>query len=144
MNQTLRFAIFLLLFSCTFFACQRDKSMKMNNPRNIHGVWSYKKVFGDINDLQLTAAHKYGITPISTREEAEEMTKKLKEIKTCDLYVVDELTHSIPFLVPGAFNLLDAIGQNFLNEKSAFDGITADNVVGTWRVNIPYGVYTGE
>ena len=115
MNQTLRFAIFLLLFSCTFFACQRDKSMKMNNPRNIHGVWSYKKVFGDINDLQLTAAHKYGITPISTREEAEEMTKKLKEIKTCDLYVVDELTHSIPFLVPGACNLLDAIGQNFLD-----------------------------
>ena len=115
MNQTLRFAIFLLLFSCTFFACQRDKSMKMNNPRNIHGVWSYKKVFGDINDLQLTAAHKYGITPISTREEAEEMTKKLKEIKTCDLYVVDELTHSIPCLVPGACNLLDAIGQNFLD-----------------------------
>ena len=43
------------------------------------------------------------------------MTKKLKEIKTCDLYVVDELTHSIPFLVPGACNLLDAIGQNFLD-----------------------------
>ena len=44
----------------------------------------------------------------------------------------------------GMASTITAIGQNFLNEKSAFDGITADNVVGTWRVNIPYGVYTGE
>ena len=36
------------------------------------------------------------------------------------------------------------IVQNFLSEKDALDGLDADNVIGTWRVNIPYHTYTGE
>lgn len=36
------------------------------------------------------------------------------------------------------------IVQNFLSEKDALDGLDADNVIGTWRVNIPYHNYTGE
>ena len=28
--------------------------------------------------------------------------------------------------------------------KATFDGIDSANVVGTWRVNIPYSSYTGE
>ena len=28
--------------------------------------------------------------------------------------------------------------------KEAFDGVEAENVVGTWRVNIPYATYTGQ
>ena len=36
------------------------------------------------------------------------------------------------------------IGQNFLNQKSTFEGVTAEDVVGDWRVNIPYHTYTGE
>jgi len=37
------------------------------------------------------------------------------EIKNGDLYQVDSLTHSIPFLVPKASALLDSIGANFLD-----------------------------
>ena len=44
----------------------------------------------------------------------------------------------------GMASAITAIGQNFLNDKETFDGIDSENVVGTWRVNIPYGVYTGE
>ena len=44
----------------------------------------------------------------------------------------------------GMASAITTIGQNFLGEKETFEGIEADNVVGTWRVNIPYGVYTGE
>ena len=44
----------------------------------------------------------------------------------------------------GMASAISTIGQNYLNEKDAFDSIDSENVVGTWRVNIPYGVYTGE
>lgn len=44
----------------------------------------------------------------------------------------------------GMASAITTIGQNFINAKEVFDGIDSENVVGTWRVNIPYGVYTGE
>lgn len=44
----------------------------------------------------------------------------------------------------GMANTIAAITSNFLNDKDAFDGVDSANVVGTWRVNIPYGTYTGE
>jgi hypothetical protein len=37
----------------------------------------------------------------------------MKEIETNDYYEVEELTHSIPFLVPEAAKLLEDIGRNF-------------------------------
>ena len=94
---------------------EKDMSMKMNNPRNIRGVISYKRSFGDLNDVQLATAKKIGIRPISTREEAEEMKGRLIEIMACERYGLDSLTHSIPYLVPQASALLDTIGVNFLD-----------------------------
>ena len=44
----------------------------------------------------------------------------------------------------GMASAITTICQNFLDGKETFDGIEEDNIVGTWRVNIPYGVYTGE
>ena len=44
----------------------------------------------------------------------------------------------------GMASTITAITQNFLNDKGTFEGVDSENVVGTWRVNIPYGVYTGE
>ena len=41
-------------------------------------------------------------------------------------------------------NVITTIAQNFLDTKDTFDGVNADDVVGTWRVNIPYATYTGE
>lgn len=37
-----------------------------------------------------------------------------------------------------------AVLDNMLTEKEKFDCIDMENVVGTWRVNIPYSTYTGE
>ena len=39
---------------CTLMsACkEKDMSMKMNTPRNIRGVISYKRSFGDLNDTR--------------------------------------------------------------------------------------------
>ena len=99
------------LFSCT----QKDRSIKLNNPHNIRGVVSYKRSFGDLNEVQLKAAKKWGISPIAFREDALEIGDKLKEIVSCEYYAVDSLTHSIPFLVPKAAALVDTIGKNFID-----------------------------
>ena len=89
--------------------------MKMNNPHNIKGVVSYKRSFGDLNAVQLKSAKAIGISPVASREEAEKLKKKLVEIGPCDYYDMDSLTHSIPYLVPKASELLEAIGVNFLD-----------------------------
>ena len=43
----------------------------------------------------------------------------------------------------GMAKVITTITQNFLNSKSVFEGVNADDVVGTWRVNIPYAAYMG-
>ena len=110
---TLSMAFCLML---TLIACkEKDMSMKMNEPRNIKGVISYKRSFGDLNDAHMAAAKKIGIKPLKDREAAEKLGGKVMEIKNGDFYQVDSLTHSIPFLVPKASALLDSIGANFLD-----------------------------
>lgn len=44
----------------------------------------------------------------------------------------------------GMANTIVTMANNFMEGKDKFDGIATENVVGTWRVNIPYGTYTGE
>ena len=110
-------ALGTFLIICTLAsACkEKDMSMKMNNPRNIRGVISYKRSFGDLNDTHMAVAKKIGVKPIQGREEAMRMSSKLVEIESGDWYQVDSLTHSIPFLIPKASALLDSIGANFLD-----------------------------
>jgi len=79
-------------------------------------IWykgSYNRDFNDLNALHLDAASKLGIEPVSSREEAEHATKKMIEIGTNKYYEVEELTHSIPYLVTEAADLLQEIGKNF-------------------------------
>lgn len=107
-----------------------DKSMKMNNPRNIKGVVSYKRSFGDLNAVQLKSAKAIGISPVASREEAKSLTKKLVEIGPCEYYDMDSLTHSIPYLVPTASALLESIGQNFLDSLEC-KGLNPNKVIVT-------------
>ena len=110
------FGAFVLASTFTFVSCGgNDRSMKMNEPRNIRGVISYKRSFGDLNEVQLKAAKKIGIRPIQSREDVENSSALLIQIDSCELYDVDKLTHSIPFLVSEANDLLNAIGKNFLD-----------------------------
>lgn len=94
-------------------------SLKLNEPRNIRGVISYKRSFGDLNEKHLNVAQAIGIRPLASRKEVEGMKEKLQYIATNDLYAVDSLTHSIPYLIPGAATLLDTIGYNFLDSLTA-------------------------
>jgi len=84
------------------------------------GVWSYDECFPDINDIQLLAAQKNGIRPIDNRDEIEKLVKKKKlvNIYNSPFYNIDELTHSMPYLVPKAQDLLNTISINFLDSLS--------------------------
>ena len=125
--------LFLLVISFTTFTSgckKKDMSLKLNEPRNIRGVVSYKRSFPDLNDAHLKVAKKIGINPLADREEAEAMKEKLTHITDNDFYTVDSLTHSIPYLVPRASALLDTIGSNFLDSLAA-KGLNPNQVIVT-------------
>ncbi len=72
-----------------------------------------RRLFNDVNDLHLEAAKAIGINPISNLRDAYNLKSPIQHIATCDNYAVEHLTHSLPFLVPRAAQLLDNIGQRF-------------------------------
>ncbi|WP_373721401.1 DUF5715 family protein [Bacteroides heparinolyticus] len=120
-----------LVATCTLAGCKKkDMSPKLNQPRNIRGVISYKRSFGDLNEKHLNVAQALGISPISSREEAERMKERLQLITTNELYAVDSLTHSLPYLIPEAASLLDTIGSNFLDSLVS-KGLNPNKVVVT-------------
>ena len=112
MNQSKCRSHFVIsIFLCFILPClagckKKDMSLKLNEPRNIKGVVSYKRSFGDLNDVQLKAAHAWGIAPLAS------------------------LTHSIPYLVPRASALLDTIGANFLDSLTA-KGLNPNKIIVT-------------
>ncbi len=75
-------------------------------------VRQYDKIFNDLNDTQLAAAKKNGLKKNISAAEAE-TNKQLVKIEDCDYYTIEELTHSIPFLVPKAAKLVEDIGKAF-------------------------------
>ena len=105
-----------LAAACTLGGCKKkDMSMKMNEPRNIRGVQGFQRTFNDQNPRHLAMAQAIGVPPVASQEEARGMTDRLHHIADNERYAVDSLTHSIPYLVPGAARLLDTIGANFLD-----------------------------
>lgn len=79
----------------------------------IYSVPSYKESFPDSNDVQLAMASKWGVPPVKNREDAEARKRELVYIGSNPYYYVDELSSSIPYLVPRAALLLQDIGRNF-------------------------------
>lgn len=81
----------------------------------IRSVSSYKAAFPDNNDVQLTAAHRWGVRPVRNREDAEVRKNELVYIDCSPYYYIDPLHSSIPYLVPRAAILLQDIGQAFFD-----------------------------
>jgi hypothetical protein len=67
--------------------------------------------------VQIIAATKNGIKPVRNRDEAEKLVKQRQLVNICHspFYKVDNLTHSIPYLVPQAQHLLNTICLNFID-----------------------------
>ena len=105
--------LFLLVIGLTTLTSgckKKDMSLKLNEPRNIRGVVSYKRSFPDLRIASCTGT---GFRAIRERGK---------------FYVVDSLTHSIPYLVPRASALLDTIGSNFLDSLAA-KGLNPNQVI---------------
>ncbi len=100
-----------------------------NHPARIWDV-KFAREFNDLNETQLAVAQAIGVPPVEDREAAEKMKKLLVELKDNDLYTVDSLTHSIPYLIPSAAALLDRIGRNFQDSLAA-KGLNPNRLVVT-------------
>lgn len=74
---------------------------------------NYPKIFNDLNDTQLIAARANGTSHVLTIEELEVGKYGLQRIETNKLYKLDSLTHSAPYLVPKAKDLIDELGEAF-------------------------------
>ena len=106
-----------------FSACGSKSDSRNPNPDSLiedtmvsypGRTFSYKDKFRDTQAKQVQAAQAIGLkTPPQNRQEAARMRSQLKYIKTNDNYIVDSLTHSIPYLVPAAAAELERIGAEF-------------------------------
>lgn len=77
-------------------------------------TFNYKQRFNDLQSKQFAVASKIGLPrPPKDREDAASMRNKLVEVKTNRNYIVDDLTHSAPYLIPSAKKELDAIGDEW-------------------------------
>ena len=104
-------------------SCIRERRWLALGPIKNHPVriWDVKfaKEFNDKNDVQLEVAQAIGVPPVQNREAAEKLKTKLVKLEDTDTYVIDSLTHSIPYLIPSAKELLDDIGRIFQDSLSA-------------------------
>ena len=100
-----------------------------NHPVRIYDV-KFSREFNDLNDVQLQAAQAIGVPPVADRDAAEHLRSRLVKLEDTDTYVIDSLTHSIPYLVPQAKELLDRIGRNFQDSLSS-KGLNPNKLVVT-------------
>lgn len=81
-----------------------------------------RTIFTDVNDLHLAAAQAIGIEPISSLRDAYRLRVPIQRIESCNDYTLDNLSHSLPFLVPRAASLLSDIGRRFADTIRARGG----------------------
>ena len=116
-RRTVCFLSALAVFS--FFGCGSKPSAEKEIVEDSL-VWypgrtfSYKIKFNDLQSKQHEVASRIGLArPPKDRDDAASMRKQLVEIKTNENYIVDSLTHSVPYLIPSAARELDAIGAEW-------------------------------
>lgn len=76
---------------------------------------NFREVFNDSNKYQYAYAEKLGIDPIVSVKNSYFTKRPIVKIESNKFYHVDKLTHSLPFLVPEAAELLEDIGKNFID-----------------------------
>jgi len=148
--------ILLAIIALTIYACSENKQSATeqtaylelfqdddDNPYLIHldsmpngckkiKIISYgplSVIFNDSNHVQLNAATELGIHPISDLKSAWNIKHPIVKIESCREYFVDKLTHSYPFLVPEAAQLLRDIGSRFNDTLKARGG-------GAYRIKV--------
>lgn len=80
---------------------------------------AYASIFNDINDLHLEAAKAVGLKSApDKRDDIDPARLGLVRINSTDSYKIATLTHSVPYLVPGAAKELSVIADAFCRKLS--------------------------
>ncbi len=84
-------------------------------PSNVRSrsIGNLREVFNDSNYVHWASAEQVGIKPLGDRRSHWRPSRPLWRIQTCEDFVVDELTYSVPYLVPEAYNAVHEIGRRF-------------------------------
>ena len=89
---------------------------RVEKPETAHRIANinFKKEFNDLNEEHLSAATTVGVNAQNVDSiEGSEIIGRLVAIESNEAYIVDKLTHSVPYLVPEAADLLEEIGRSF-------------------------------
>ncbi len=86
-------------------------------------------VFRDSNYLHYEVAEANGIVPVASPDDMRSLRRPLVRLASCREYYVDSLTHSYPYLVPRAAELLGEIGRRFNDSLAARGG-------GSYRIKV--------
>lgn len=96
----------------------------------IRSVASYADAFPDMQDVQIQAANKFGVSPVQNRAEAERRKMELVYVGANPYFFVEPLRSSIPYLVPRASVLLQDIGRNFFDSLQ-IKGVPLNKIIVT-------------
>lgn len=80
---------------------------------NLRSKKGLVEAFNDSNKYQYGTGERIGIKPITSVGDAYFTRRPLVKVETGQWYVIEPLTHSMPYLVPEAASLLETIGRNF-------------------------------
>ena len=95
----------------------------------VYSVPGFSKTFPDLQDVQIQAARRWGVSPVQDRAQAEHRKNVLVYVGSNPYYVMDKrMGFSIPYLVPRASDLLQRIGRNFL-DSLAIKGIPLHTII---------------
>ena len=78
-------------------------------------IGSFRRDFDDLNPVQLEAAQSLGITPAECRDDLLR-TDRLVPLEETPALKLDDLTHSVPLMVPEAVRLAEEIGAAFRHQ----------------------------
>lgn len=81
----------------------------------IFSVPSFKDCFPDNQDVHILGVKRWGVDAVYDRNEAEKRMSDLVYVGANPYFTVDNLSRSIPYLVPRAANLLNDIGRNYFD-----------------------------
>ena len=149
--------LLLLLLLCPLVATAEDGAIdwhvfcpwRITLPVDRYLRWeptdSVKDVHGprlhDRNALQLATAKEVGLAaPPAHRADAALLTARLTPIASCDAYMVDTLTYSVPYLTPAAADLLLRIATTF-RQRASEEGLGQYRIIVTSVLRTVEDVY---
>lgn len=101
----------LLFMGCAHRQTEQQTVVEDNLVSYPGRTFNYKLKFNDLQSKQHAVASAIGLPrPPKDRADAASMRKRLVEVMTNANYIVDSLTHSVPYLIPSAKRELDSIG----------------------------------